>query len=378
MLRLLLRPIETLLLALISYNLVVALFGWRDPQPPQRASTRSHRFRILIPAHDEAAVIDNLLSDLAVPMQEKSCEVVVLADHCTDETASVARARGVTVAERTEGDGGKGAALKWYLDRWPLDADEALVVLDADNRVPADLLDRFADELAAGHHVLQAYLGVSNPDASSVATASALSYWASNRMVQLARRNLGWTADLGGTGMCITAEALDAVGGFGTSFAEDQELGVRLFRAGYPVTWIHDLQVLDEKPREAAVAVKQRSRWASGRREVARAHARQLFSSGDPAAIDLAIRLVQPSRMGVAAISGLLTILSALGAPTFGVATWLAATSVQVLAPVAFLWKEGVERRYLLRYPVLALIPVLKIPARLIRQTGWYHTPHSG
>ena len=378
MLRLLLRPIETLLLALIGYNLVVALFGWRDPQPPQRASTRSHRFRILIPAHDEAAVIDNLLSDLAVPMQEKSCEVVVLADHCTDETASVARARGVTVAERTEGDGGKGAALKWYLDRWPLDADEALVVLDADNRVPADLLDRFADELAAGHHVLQAYLGVSNPDASSVATASALSYWASNRMVQLARRNLGWTADLGGTGMCITAEALDAVGGFGTSFAEDQELGVRLFRAGYPVTWIHDLQVLDEKPREAAVAVKQRSRWASGRREVARAHARQLFSRGDPAAIDLAIRLVQPSRMGVAAISGLLTILSALGAPTFGVATWLAATSVQVLAPVAFLWKEGVERRYLLRYPVLALLPVLKIPARLIRQTGWYHTPHSG
>jgi cellulose synthase/poly-beta-1,6-N-acetylglucosamine synthase-like glycosyltransferase len=378
MLRLLLRPIETLLLALIGYNLAIALFGWRDPQPPQRASTRSHRFRILIPAHDEAAVIDNLLSDLAVPMQEKSCEVVVLADHCTDETASVARARGVTVAERTEGDGGKGAALKWYLDRWPLDADEALVVLDADNRVPADLLDRFADELAAGHHVLQAYLGVSNPDASSVATASALSYWASNRMVQLARRNLGWTADLGGTGMCITAEALDAVGGFGTSFAEDQELGVRLFRAGYPVTWIHDLQVLDEKPREAAVAVKQRSRWASGRREVARAHARQLFSSGDPAAIDLAIRLVQPSRMGVAAISGLLTILSALGAPTFGVATWLAATSVQVLAPVAFLWKEGVERRYLLRYPVLALIPVLKIPARLIRQTGWYHTPHSG
>ncbi len=378
MLRLLLRPIETLLLALIGYNLAIALFGWRDPQPPQRASTRSHRFRILIPAHDEAAVIDNLLSDLAVPMQEKSCEVVVLADHCTDETASVARARGVTVAERTEGDGGKGAALKWYLDRWPLDADEALVVLDADNRVPADLLDRFADELAAGHHVLQAYLGVSNPDASSVATASALSYWASNRMVQLARRNLGWTADLGGTGMCITAEALDAVGGFGTSFAEDQELGVRLFRAGYPVTWIHDLQVLDEKPREAAVAVKQRSRWASGRREVARAHARQLFSSGDPAAIDLAIRLVQPSRMGVAAISGLLTILSALGAPTFGVATWLAATSVQVLAPVAFLWKEGVERRYLLRYPVLALLPVLKIPARLIRQTGWYHTPHSG
>jgi hypothetical protein len=42
------------------------------------------------------------------------------------------------------------------------------------------------------------------------------------------------------------------------------------------------------------------------------------------------------------------------------------------------LWKEGVERRYLLRYPVITLLPILKLPARLIRQRGWYHTPHSG
>jgi hypothetical protein len=226
--------------------------------------------------------------------------------------------------------------------------------------------------------VLQAYLGVSNPDASPVATASALSYWASNRMVQLARRNLGWTADLGGTGMCITSAALDAVGGFGTSFVEDQELGVRLFRAGYGVTWLHDVRILDEKPRDAAVAVKQRSRWARGRSEVARAHAPALLTSGDPAAIDLAIRLVQPSRMGVAVVSGMLAVGSVIGAPTLGPATWFTATAIQVLAPVAFLWREGVERRYLLRYPLLTLLPVLKVPARLIRQTGWYHTPHSG
>jgi hypothetical protein len=42
-------------------------------------------------------------------------------------------------------------------------------------------------------------------------------------MVQLARTNLGWTSDLGGTGMCLTAAAIAAVGGFGTSLVEDQE-----------------------------------------------------------------------------------------------------------------------------------------------------------
>ena len=75
---------------------------------------------------------------------------------------------------------------------------------------------------------------MSNPDASALTTAAALSYWASNRMVQLARRNLGWSADLGGTGMCLTGEALAAVGGFGTSATEDQELVARLVLAGYP------------------------------------------------------------------------------------------------------------------------------------------------
>jgi hypothetical protein len=52
--------------------------------------------------------------------------------------------------------------------------------------------------------------------------------------------------------------------------------------------------------------------------------------------------------------------------------------AVQFLAPIPFLVREGVPARYLLRYPVLALLPLLKVPARFIRQRGWYHTPHDG
>ncbi|MDH3249488.1 MAG: glycosyltransferase family 2 protein [Acidimicrobiia bacterium] len=378
MVRLLLRPIEFALLGLIGYNLAVALFGWRDRPSAPRAIGSVRRFRVVIPAHNEARVIGSLLGDLAEASGRMPSEVVVIADHCTDETTNLARKAGVTVAERTEGSGGKGAALSWYLDDSPLADDEALVVLDADNRVPEDLLERFNDELAAGHSVLQAYLGISNPDASPLATASALSYWASNRMVQLARRNLGWTADLGGTGMCIASEALEAVGGFGTSFAEDQELGVKLFEAGHTVTWLHDVRILDEKPADVGVAVRQRSRWAAGRSQVAREHVLRLIRTGRPAAIDLAIRLVQPSRMGVAVLSAALAGASALGAPTMGFGAWSLATVLQVTAPIGFLWREGVERRHLVKYPVLTVLPLLKLPARLIRRRGWYHTPHSG
>jgi cellulose synthase/poly-beta-1,6-N-acetylglucosamine synthase-like glycosyltransferase len=378
MIRLLIRPVECLLLALIGYNLVIALFGWRDQTPTPSAGSPARRFRVVIPAHNEARVISNLLEDLSARSGFDDAEIVVLADHCTDDTATLAAGRGATVVERDEGPGAKGAALAWYLERSPLADDEALVVLDADNRVPTDLLERFNDELAAGHHVLQAYLGVSNPDASAVATASALSYWASNRMVQLARRNLGWTADLGGTGMCITSEALASVGGFGSSFAEDQELGVKLFEAGYPVIWLHDVHVFDEKPADASVAVRQRSRWATGRTQVARAHVPGLIARGRADAFDLALRLLQPSRMGVAVVSALFALVSLSGAPTLGARTWSAAVAVQLAAPIGFLWKEGVAPRYLVKYPLLTVLPLLKLPARLLRQRSWYHTPHSG
>ena len=62
--------------------------------------------------------------------------------------------------------------------------------------------------------------------------------------------------------------------------------------------------------------------------------------------------------------------------PLLGWRFWLGAAAVQVLAPIPFLIKDGVPGRYLWKYPVLVVLPLLKIPARLIRQRGWYHTPH--
>ena len=211
---------------------MTALWGWPNRKVAP-VSGRDRRFRVVVPAHDEESVIGGVLGDLdRSDYPRDRYEVWVLADRCTDGTVEVALAAGAKVAERTDGDPGKGAALAWYLSGHPLRPDEALVVFDADNRVPSETLGRIADEMAAGHEVVQCYLDVANPEESLIAEASALSYWAGNRMVQLARSNLGWSADLGGTGMAFTSTVLDDVGGFGTSLTEDQELGARLVLAG--------------------------------------------------------------------------------------------------------------------------------------------------
>ena len=378
MLRGLLWLPQIVVAALVVYNLGVALAGWMDPRIAA-AGPRDRRFRIMVPAHNEEAVIGSVVGDLkSLSYRPDLFTILVVADRCADQTAAKARAAGAAVIERAEGPDGKGPLLRWALEEQPLGPDEALVVIDADNRVPPNLLGRLADELDEGGQALQAYLDVSNPAASILTTASALSYWASNRMVQLARHNLGWTADLGGTGMCVTRRALADAGGFGESLVEDQELGVRLFLSGHNVRWLHDVRIADEKPAGAAVAIRQRSRWVAGRRHITRTFLGRLLKHRTLPSWDLALRLVQPSRLGIALLSGLLAVLAAIGVPLWQWWIWAGLAGLQLLAPIPFLAKDRVPPRYLARYPLLVLLPLIKIPARLLRLRGWYHTPHDG
>lgn len=381
MLRSIVLAVQIVVLLLIAYNLVIALWGWRNPAPVP-TGTRTHRLRVVIPAHNEERVIGDLLADIAgQEYRDDLVEVWVLADRCTDGT--VQRAQGkARIAERNDDADGKGAALSWFVERHPLDEEEVLVILDADNRLPSDLFARISDHLDAGAGVVQAYLDIANPDESILTVASAVSYWASNRMVQLARHNLGWPVDLGGTGMAITAPALADAGGFQSSLAEDQDLGVRLFRSGHSARWMHDVRIADEKPSSVGVAVRQRARWAGGRSRLGRESFRSLVGSRLPGARDLALRLIQPSRTFMALVTALLAIVAWLFPSDWLLAwpVWAVAALLQFLSPLPFLARDGVERRYLWRYPLLAVFGVLYLPVRVLgrRNRDWYHTPHEG
>lgn len=381
MLRVLLLLPQAALLALIGYNTITALWGWRDRRPAPAAPPL--RLRVVVPAHDEERVIGGLLSDLAGqdhPAEMRS--VFVVADRCQDRTAEIAAGAGAVVEERREGEPGKGPALSWHLQRHPLDPDETLVVFDADNRIPPNTLSRISDEITSGHTVVQCYLDATNPDASLVAEAAAMSYWAGNRMVQLARSNLGWTADLGGTGMAITSRALQEAGGFGDTLTEDQDLGVRLLLAGHRVEWVHDVRVGDEKPASIGVTMRQRARWMAGKRAARRRHFLRLLSRPTPARVDMAVRLVQPGRSFVALLSTLLAAVAGIWPSSLLMPWWVwgGAAAIQFLQPVPYLAREGIGWRRIAGYPALALLAALWIPIRLLsgRVQGWYHTPHTG
>lgn len=380
MLRILFLVSQVLVAALAAYNLVVA--GWGLPhQAAIRRGSRQRRLRVLVPAHNEGAVIGSLLSDLA--RQDYPVDlvrVVVIADRCTDDT--VMAAQSAEVVERHEGPDGKGPALAWYLAHAPLEPDESLIVLDADNGVDDSFLAGVADALDIGYDAAQAYVDTLNPDASWLTTASALSYWASNRMVQLARHNLGWAPDLGGTGTAFAPTASWVLESSSRVLTEDSEQTARLSLAGRRIAWLHGVRVYDQKPASVRVAMRQRARWMSGKREVAHTYRRSMLAAavrrGSWGLVDLVIRQSQPGRtfmVGVSAGFGVAAVYTDALWPWW---VWAVIVGLQVLAPLVFLIRDRVPFRFLWRYPLLVVFGLAWLPVRFMSSLvrGWYHTPH--
>ncbi len=385
MLRVLIWLGQLLFVAPAVYSSIIALWGLRTPDDPAQGRHRC-RIRVVVAAHDEETVIAGLASDLASQQYPSELlKVCVIADRCTDNTTEIARSF-VEVVERTTGEGGKGAAISWYLDRFPLTEGEALVVLDADNRIDPDYVAGVAAAFDAGAEVVQTYLDVANPEGSALATANALTYWASNRMVQLARSNIGWSCDLGGTGMAFTKSALDDAGGFTDDLADDMALNVRLNLAGHRARWLHGVRVYDEKPTDTKSTVTQRARWVRGKRALQRTYGMSLLRAGirqrQPALFDLAFRLYNPGRSAIALAVAVLAVLAALF-PEVGLWPWWLLGSIAaivVLLPVVFLAVDRVPGRYIVRYPYVALIAVLWVPIRIASRvlSSWKRTPHTG
>ena len=95
-----------------------------------------------------------------------------------------------------------------------------------------------------------------------------------------------------------------------------------------------------------------------------------------------ALRLAQPGRTFVALLTATATVAAAVLSTPWLLAwqLWAGATAVQLLPPMAFLARDGVPGRYLVRYPLVTVFAVLWLPIQVLSRftRGWYHTPHRG
>jgi len=112
------------------------------PGAAELAAVVKLRCTVLIPAHDEEAVLGVTLDSLAAQTRRPD-RVLVIADNCTDATVEVARSRGVDVVETVGNTEKKAGALNQQLARVLPTAglSDVVLVMDADSTITPDFLE---------------------------------------------------------------------------------------------------------------------------------------------------------------------------------------------------------------------------------------------
>ncbi len=321
------------------------------PEPPAaHHGPARRRFVMLIPARDEERRLPRLLASIeALDYPRDLVSVLVIADNCTDGTAALARAWGAIVCERNDLERvGKGYAIDFGL-RQIRDSYDALVVIDGDCTVSANLLTAFNRRLDAGDEAVQAYYTMSASGGSSTQAVRGLALALVHLVRPLGKRRIGASAGLKGSGMCFSRRVITDSGWQAFGLAEDIEQHNRLLRRGFRVGFARAAVVSGAAPDSLGDARGQHRRWEAGRLAAMRHDAISLLADGlrlrSMPRFDAGVELLIPPLSIVAAA---LTSLFIAGVLMNSALVWgSAAVGLASLAAylLAGLWLQGLGWR---------------------------------
>ncbi len=249
----------------VAGYVVIGMFFTRKFKPAKNF----HKYAILIAARNEETVIGNLLD--SIKRQDYPAEnltVFVVADNCTDNTATVAREKGAICYERfNTAERTKGFALQFLFENikndYGIETFEGYFIFDADNLLNVDYITRMNEAFDEGEKIITSYRNTKNFDENWIASNYALHWLRSIRFGHRARSVLHLATNIQGTGFLFANELVRDGWRF-TSLTEDRAFTADAVVKGYPITYNDAAEFYDEQPTKIKVALRQRLRWSKG------------------------------------------------------------------------------------------------------------------
>lgn len=291
------------LMALVIYLWLFALtYVFGRKQGSTAEIEPQSRFVFVVPAHNEEnGITATVLNLLSVDYPRTLFDVVVMADNCTDATAERAKTAGAECIKRYDAEQrGKGYALRYAFAQLLSKEYDAFIVIDADSIVSVNFLSVLNSRLSRGEKVVQAYDGLSNPDASILTYLFQVGSLIENKLFWEPKQKFGLPIMLRGNGMCFAREILEKHSWNAFSIVEDTEYGMLLTNNGIRIHFAPDTGVYACQPETIQRAFAQRVRWASGNSNLTKGRALNLIVTGvnrrNLALADLGLSLITGSK----------------------------------------------------------------------------------
>lgn len=266
------------------YQVVFFFIGLIRGQVKIPKAKTLHRYAFFIAAHNEEAVIANLVRSIKdQDYPSELIDIFVVADACTDNTAAEAREAGAIVYERNDlsrkgkswvMDYGFDRILKEYPDRY-----EGFFIFDADNLLARDYVSIMNDAFDQGYLALTSYRNSKNFGSSWISSAYATWFIREARYLNNARMICGTSCAVSGSGYLVSSKIIEGMRGWDFhTLTEDIQFAtfcaIHGVRIGYAPA-----EFFDEQPLTLKASIKQRMRWTKGFYQVLFSYGKHMLTS---------------------------------------------------------------------------------------------------
>ena len=278
----------------LGFMAIASWFYWPVERHRQRSGSAlpAPRFAVVIPAHNEESVIGATLQAICDDM-DPSDLLIVVADRCTDATASIARSFGAVVLERYPGEEPGRAAARNAGIRFALEHEwDGILMIDADSVVERGFFPAvrraFGDRPPALQARSEAALGTKLMDQASIA-----SFAIQGITLPRGRGALGLMVRLRGTGMVVRRDMVERFS-FRAPASEDLWFSLDMCLEGFVPRHVDGVRLRSESVGNLADATIQRTRYEAGRMSAAKEFVPRLIRARTAASLEAAWFLVSP------------------------------------------------------------------------------------
>lgn len=352
----------------------------RRPQPFP-AARRQHRFAVLIPAYKGDDIVQPTLEAVLKQDYPRSLyDVVLIADHFRPESTERLAALPIRLLAVAFEESSKAKALNHAVGQLDADYDVA-VILDADNLVEPDFLQRLNDAYGAGIRAMQTHRTARNRD-TDTAVLDAASEEINNSVFRSGHVALGVSSALIGSGMAFDYGWFRENIVHCSTAGEDKELEVLLLRRHIYIDYLDYVPVYDEKVQKEGIFYNQRRRWVAAQFYALKRGLCDLPGALLQGNIDYADKLFQwmmPPRIVLLGLTPIAAIAATIIAPPACIKWWVLVLLLLLALALALPDSQMDDRlRHALRkIPLLFLL----MAANLFRIRGagdrFIHTEHA-
>ena len=226
-------------------------------------------YLILYPAYNEDRVIVNSVTKfISQYYPYKNFHVAVISDHMQSETNQKLSELPITLFQPVFEKSSKAKAMQYAITKvesGELNIDckpdfDYVVILDADNVVEPQFLDRLNEVCAKGYKAIQCHRCAKNDD-NDIAVLDGVSEEINNTIFRKAHNRIGLSSALIGSGMCFDYQWFKNNVFKLSTAGEDRELEALLLKQKVYIRYEPDIHVFDEKVSNQENFQKQRLRW---------------------------------------------------------------------------------------------------------------------